>query len=1491
MQIRDLDDQFARGAKLIQKLTEERLGLLRNAHQSGLARAQLEDWEDLGKAERSVQQEYAERYLFELLQNANDAIKDWIDLHPGEEMKADHRVRLILTWNSLLIANTGEPFRENNVRSICRLGKTTKSASKHVGHKGIGFKSVLGITEAPEIYSDCYAFGFSRPDCENAIQKIVGREWSVDFPLPIHRFPFQRQLRRVPSDERAVIEALFADDYVTVIRLPLSVPWETVAERMRHDLTPKVLLFLNAIGQLEMVYPSGEDTAYWRQIHQETNRAGDSESYQVSLWSDASGEAEIDSRWLVLEPDQVEIEDRGLISQFGESWQEVERVGFSIAFPLDLAGQTIRASGQSYHFYVYFPTDEDSGLQFLVNADYYTGTSRKYVPNEPFNHWLSEQLAFYLADKGVHELTRWFPDNPAVVDILAPVRDTHGEFDEHFRCKCSEWLKTACFVPLGKKRYAMPERVRLIPKGADAASFRQFFKDLSSGADWSFPMLAVEEAEKARGKQGRPFLLDVGATYLSTQEALDTLKDGPSVSIDECGPFFDFLVKWWQSLLYSERNSFVTQLRDCRIVPTTRRWKRPNESLIFQGLGDEDVVVPEGFDFDVVSTGVYGETGQSSPPYLLLKELGVADYRSREIIRQAIMPAFESPERFARLSIESITQAYRFLKNYLETRRGGDEVIDNRVSAVLLPAFRLADPAKREWRRADEIYFAQYWTSTDDLEVIYGEFEDVFFLGQPDFLHDLDEVAKEEWYRFFEWLGVSYAPRLLKAQYLPTRPAAPYEFRDILTQHPHATGMYWRAYLERYEGQFVCDNPKHPHTTYRLLESYILHKFEDLVARGTPVPLMRFFKLLGHFWSERYRPYRQVDIRCNRTSCAQGRQIPAYFYFALREAPWVPAMIPLEEGSYQPLPPREVWTLGEAEPPTVQRMVPVLPQQFRSDDFATLCNDVGMMSSARASFNDYLALLQRLPELYPLDRSDLDDSILITWQRSVRAVFNWLCERMYTIISGHSGTVPNRPETLKVLAFRGDEMCYAEVGDVVYPDDPYLEAQWADACLYLKIDEDYGPLRDWLRMDALSTRVDSEPAPSPDLLQDTARLQARYQAMLPYFLALVEHKQPSKFERLVLPRLRRLEIHVVEELIIRQMLSGDDNRSKEVIEDVYLATEDIALPTGGSARAGHLFIRQSALPNWDLLGDPVASYIEIKTLADAFITLFNRDDDSRRRFLQAKGVPEESYARACNLLGQPLRDDRQTLAITEEEVERLKERLREDAVQKHGAGVGVDTGTKLAVPGSDDRKTQEEQDRDAAVHLGEKVPSFDFPDFDTAHLSMMTYVPGSGEAPGREQVTNGGDDAGGGGPGPIDWRTGQARREAIGRRGEAFVNLAERQRLQDLGFDPDVCLRWVSTEDETADHDFESVDELGQPIIIEVKATAGASASIRISRQEFQRAVSAGPGYWLYYVTHADTARPNLYRYPDPVKLWLDGEITLEFDRMMMNLPKAASSP
>lgn len=97
--------------------------------------------------------------VFELLQNADDAL--------AETDGTGDRVLFRLTDHELWVANTGRPFTEADVRGLCGLGTSSKTQSDgpkraSIGHKGLGFKSVLEITEAPEAYSDSVCFQLGR---------------------------------------------------------------------------------------------------------------------------------------------------------------------------------------------------------------------------------------------------------------------------------------------------------------------------------------------------------------------------------------------------------------------------------------------------------------------------------------------------------------------------------------------------------------------------------------------------------------------------------------------------------------------------------------------------------------------------------------------------------------------------------------------------------------------------------------------------------------------------------------------------------------------------------------------------------------------------------------------------------------------------------------------------------------------------------------------------------------------------------------------------------------------------------------------------------------------------------------------------------------------------------------------------------------------------------------------------------------------------------
>lgn len=113
--------------------------------------------------------DYEGRTLVELLQNGHDA-------HDVDD--ADGRLEFWLRGEEgehgvLYVANGGEPLKDENFTSLCRIGMSPKRPDQGIGNKGVGFKSVLQLSRSPEVYSmasaksgrfDGYCFRFARPE-------------------------------------------------------------------------------------------------------------------------------------------------------------------------------------------------------------------------------------------------------------------------------------------------------------------------------------------------------------------------------------------------------------------------------------------------------------------------------------------------------------------------------------------------------------------------------------------------------------------------------------------------------------------------------------------------------------------------------------------------------------------------------------------------------------------------------------------------------------------------------------------------------------------------------------------------------------------------------------------------------------------------------------------------------------------------------------------------------------------------------------------------------------------------------------------------------------------------------------------------------------------------------------------------------------------------------------------------------------------------------
>jgi superfamily II DNA or RNA helicase len=106
---------------------------------------------------------YGHRQVFELIQNAADAIRGF----------PDGRIHLILTRTALYCANTGKPIAISGVRAILHSFLSRKQGGE-IGRYGLGFKSALGVSDNPEFYSAGVSFCFDSEWSANLVQENTG---------------------------------------------------------------------------------------------------------------------------------------------------------------------------------------------------------------------------------------------------------------------------------------------------------------------------------------------------------------------------------------------------------------------------------------------------------------------------------------------------------------------------------------------------------------------------------------------------------------------------------------------------------------------------------------------------------------------------------------------------------------------------------------------------------------------------------------------------------------------------------------------------------------------------------------------------------------------------------------------------------------------------------------------------------------------------------------------------------------------------------------------------------------------------------------------------------------------------------------------------------------------------------------------------------------------------------------------------------------------
>ena len=168
-----------------------------------------------------LKEDYGDRVLLELLQNADDAANSVDD-------KYEKSVRFILDGKSLIILNQGKTFNETTLKNLCISNVSSKSSDdvQTTGSKGIGFRGILNWSKEVKIYSGDFAIHFSHQECIKAFEKYqntpvykqalsLKENWAENYPFLA--IPFNTEYPKEWENGKYKYKYIYYDTCIEII--------------------------------------------------------------------------------------------------------------------------------------------------------------------------------------------------------------------------------------------------------------------------------------------------------------------------------------------------------------------------------------------------------------------------------------------------------------------------------------------------------------------------------------------------------------------------------------------------------------------------------------------------------------------------------------------------------------------------------------------------------------------------------------------------------------------------------------------------------------------------------------------------------------------------------------------------------------------------------------------------------------------------------------------------------------------------------------------------------------------------------------------------------------------------------------------------------------------------------------------------------------------------------------------------------------------------
>ncbi|WP_328446780.1 DEAD/DEAH box helicase family protein [Streptomyces sp. NBC_00386] len=506
---------------------------------------------------------YSNRTLLELVQNAADAMSG-----APEDQEGAGRVEIVLDLNhqTLYCANAGRPFSRSGLTAIAHAHLSGKRGDE-IGRFGLGFKSVLAVTDAPQVFSRSISFEFNSARTKATIASIGSTA---------RRFPVLRTVTRIDAatefDKDPILSEL-AQWATTIVRLPHASKLESLRKEI-EEFRSEFLLFVKAVREVRLRVIGPDDDFDTSHV---SRRLGDGR-FRIERPEGSYDDWYVEDRMHTPSPEAR--------TEVGEAVSRGQ-VKVTVAVPGRLTQLRLG------EFWSYFPLQDRTSASALFNAPWSVNDDRTTLLENDYNREILVALSNMFVDMLPKVSSS---DDPAAhLDYMpARGRETHSLGDDVLCAHVPHLGAKKALVPdaTGTLRMALDLRPLDFGVGASEADHEKWIKSPNTRADVPHWRCYTNSQRVTRLRQ--LYINSVDSDYMDrrSRDELRALEQIPRRGA------LSWLREWAdgndarsaaQALEFAVQNPRVEGVNSAKVIPTTAGMCsiKDRDHVFLRGIGDD----------------------------------------------------------------------------------------------------------------------------------------------------------------------------------------------------------------------------------------------------------------------------------------------------------------------------------------------------------------------------------------------------------------------------------------------------------------------------------------------------------------------------------------------------------------------------------------------------------------------------------------------------------------------------------------------------------------------------------------------------------------------------------------------------------------------------------------------------------------------------------------------------------------------------------------